>query len=80
MLLCVKGERSYIKVTPVDNVVDTTSAGDAFNGAYLSARMLGKTTKQSANFAAKVSACVIQHKGAIVDKAIFSQHLIDFPM
>jgi 2-dehydro-3-deoxygluconokinase len=80
MLLSVNGERSYIDVDPVKSVVDTTSAGDAFNGAYLSARLLGKSPEHSANFAAKVSSCVIQHKGAIVDEQIFDQHLNDYPM
>jgi 2-dehydro-3-deoxygluconokinase len=80
MLLSVGGIRSYVDVDPVANVVDTTSAGDAFNGAYLSARLLGRTAEQAANFAAKASACVIQHKGAIVDETVFSQHLIDYPM
>ncbi len=80
MLLSVDGIRTYVDVDPVKNVVDTTSAGDAFNGAYLSARLLGRTAEQAANFAAKASACVIQHKGAIVDETVFSQHLIDYPM
>ncbi len=80
MLLSVDGKRSYIDVDPVENVVDTTSAGDAFNGAYLSARLLGRSAEQAANFAAKVSACIIQHKGAIVDKGIFAQQLLDYPM
>lgn len=80
MLLSVDGKRSYIDVDPVKNVVDTTSAGDAFNGAYLSARLLGKGAEQSAKFAANVSACIIQHKGAIVDEAVFNQQLIDYPM
>jgi len=76
MLLSVDGKRSYIDVDPVENVVDTTSAGDAFNGAYLSARLMGRTAEQSAKFAAKVSACIIQHKGAIVDEAVFNQQLL----
>lgn len=80
MLLSINGKRSYIEVEPVKHVVDTTSAGDAFNGAYLSARLLGKPAEQAAVFASKVSACVIQHKGAIVDEQVFNQQLIDFPM
>jgi len=80
MLLSIDGIRHYVEVEPIKNVVDTTSAGDAFNGSYLSARLLGNTPEKAAMFAAKVSGCVIQHKGAIVDKAVFSQQLIDFPM
>jgi len=80
MLLSVDGKRSYVDVDPVENVVDTTSAGDAFNGAYLSARLLGRSAEQAAKFAAKASACVIQHKGAIVDETAFAQHLLDYPM
>jgi 2-dehydro-3-deoxygluconokinase len=80
MLVSVNGERSNINIDPVQNVVDTTSAGDAFNGAYLSARQSGNSAVNAAKFAAKVSACVIQHKGAIVDKTVFNQQLIDYPM
>lgn len=80
MLLSIDGKRHYVEVEPVKNVVDTTSAGDAFNGSYLSARLLEKSPEQAAMFASKVSGCVIQHKGAIVNKAAFDQQLTDFPM
>ncbi len=80
MLLSIDGVRHYVSIEPVKNVVDTTSAGDAFNGSYLSARLLGKSPEQAANFATKVLGCGIKHKGDIVDKAAFNQQLIDFPM
>lgn len=80
MLVSVNGERTYIDVDPVKTVVDTTSAGDAFNGGYLSARLMDRSVQQAAIFASKVSACVIQHKGAIVSKAAFNQQLVDYPL
>ncbi len=61
-----------VDVTPVKNVVDTTSAGDSFNGGYLGARLAGHSITQSVELANQVAGFVIQHKGAIVDKATFS--------
>lgn len=61
-----------VDVIPVDKVVDTTSAGDSFNGGFLGARMAGQSLTQSVELANKVAGFVIQHHGAIVDKAAFS--------
>jgi len=72
VLISVDGERIQIDITPVDKVVDTTSAGDAFNGGYLSARHQGKSVEDAVNYAASVAGCVIQHKGAIVPKSSFN--------
>ncbi len=80
ILISDKGKRAVIKVIPASKVVDTTSAGDAFNGGYLSARINGRSIEQAALFAANVAKCVIQHKGAIVDKESFSTHLSNYPM
>ncbi len=80
ILISDKGKRMVIDVIPAHKVVDTTSAGDAFNGGYLSARIIGRSIEQSALFAANVAKCVIQHKGAIVDKKSFSIHLTNYPM
>ena len=70
---CVSGNQQHVvDVTPVSSVVDTTSAGDSFNGAYLGARMAGSSIPQAVALANKVAAFVIQHKGAIVESAAFS--------
>lgn len=54
-----------------DNVVDTTSAGDAFNGAYLGARLLGKSTNYATRFANYCASKVIETPGAIMPKDLF---------
>lgn len=59
------------KITPVDNVVDTTSAGDAFNGAYLGARLSGYSIEKAIKCAALAAGIVIQHRGAIAPKIAF---------
>ena len=64
--------QEIVDVTPVAKVVDTTSAGDSFNGGYLSARLAGKSIADSVEFANQVAGFVIQHPGAIVDQAAFS--------
>jgi 2-dehydro-3-deoxygluconokinase len=65
--------KEVVAVTPVEHVVDTTSAGDSFNGAYLGARIAGKSIEDAVMLAAQVAGFVIQHPGAIVDKTKFSE-------
>jgi len=65
------GSQSTVHLTPVEQVVDTTSAGDAFNGVYLGARLQGSTAQDAVAKAAKCAGFVIQHKGAIVDAAAY---------
>lgn len=64
-----------VPVERVEQVVDTTAAGDAFNGGYLSARLSGKDVTDSASFGAKVAATVISYPGAIVEKEAFYKHI-----
>ena len=58
----------FIAAEPVAKVVDTTAAGDAFNGAYLAARMAGFTPSQAARAGQKMAAKVIQAPGAIIPR------------
>lgn len=60
-----------IAVKPVDRVVDSTSAGDSFNGVYLGARLNGISIKHSVELASQVAAIVVQHPGAIVPSSLF---------
>ena len=56
-----------------DNVVDTTSAGDAFNGIYLGARLQGQSPQNSTKLANYAASKVIETPGAIMPHALFTQ-------
>lgn len=57
---------------PVKKVVDTTAAGDSFNGGYLAARLGGIAPAQAVKFAARLAGFVVEHTGAIVGKEHFN--------
>ncbi|MFT6898808.1 MAG: 2-dehydro-3-deoxygluconokinase [Paraglaciecola sp.] len=65
----------HLPISGVENVVDTTSAGDSFNGIYLGARLAGKEIEDAVNLAAKAAGIVIQYPGAIAPKSDFSRRL-----
>lgn len=56
-----------IPAEPVTDAVDTSGAGDSFNGAYLAARLAGHTPADAVRRAHAVAARVIRTRGAIVD-------------
>lgn len=61
-------ERTHAPSAEVRTIVDTTSAGDSFNGAFLARLATGASPQDAARFAAAVAAAVIQHHGALVAK------------
>lgn len=63
----------FIPITPVEKVVDTTSAGDSFNAGYLYAKLIGQSQKQAVELASILAAQVIQHKGAIIPTDKFAE-------
>jgi len=68
-------EQYSVPVPPVSGVVDTTAAGDSFNAGYLSARLRGADPVDAAAFGSRCAGVVIQHRGAIVERAIFAAAL-----
>jgi ribokinase len=57
------GFRQHVNAFPV-SAVDTTAAGDAFNGAFAVALMLGRSPLESAQFAAAAGAVSVTRAGA----------------
>lgn len=57
------GDRHRVASFPV-NVLDTTAAGDAFNGAFCVALMWGQSAAESARFAAAAAAISVTRHGA----------------
>jgi 2-dehydro-3-deoxygluconokinase len=58
--------RTQLPGPRVDSVVDTSGAGDAFNGVYLANRLQGRSPRQAAEHALLVAARVVRHAGAII--------------
>ncbi len=65
--LFVEGERiEYFPVKHADGVIDTTAAGDSFNGAYFAEYMNSGDISKSITLAQKCAATVICEKGALI--------------
>ncbi|RVU35263.1 sugar kinase [Hwanghaeella grinnelliae] len=56
----------FVEGNVVAKPVDTTAAGDSFNGAYLAHRLMGEDPVSSARHGRAMAAWVVGHRGAIV--------------
>ncbi|MEP5090941.1 MAG: sugar kinase, partial [Paracoccaceae bacterium] len=65
-ILLNNGEISSYPVRHTSGVVDTTAAGDSFNGAYLSEVLKGRPPQEAIAVAQKCAALVVCVKGALV--------------
>jgi 2-dehydro-3-deoxygluconokinase len=53
---------------PVNDVIDTTAAGDSFGAAYMAARLSGKGPDDAARAGHRLAGTVIRHRGAIIPR------------
>jgi 2-dehydro-3-deoxygluconokinase len=68
-LVATREQRDYVPATAPIAAVDATGAGDAFNAAYLAARLAGRTPSEAGRAANQLGAEVIQCRGAILPSA-----------
>ncbi len=69
------GKSTHVPTTAVAKVVDTTSAGDAFNAGFLNGYLQNKDLITCCQQGNKIAGIVISHKGAIIPKSA-TEHLI----
>ena len=64
-LIAESGTLHDVPAIHVAAPVDTTGAGDFFNGGYLAARLAGHGPQEAARRAHRVAAAVVQVRGAL---------------
>ncbi len=74
VLIALAKEQSHVPVPTAVTPVDASGAGDAFNAAYLAARLTGETSHSAATAGHKLAAEVIQHPGALMPRADAAMH------
>lgn len=64
-LIAAGGQRLSVPAIQVKDPLDTTGAGDSFNGGYLAARLLGQEPLEAARRAHRIAANVVRVRGAL---------------
>ena len=73
---CSVYQNNSASIVPLDEIckpIDTTAAGDSFNGAYLAAKLRNEPIIECVKAGQACASVVIMHKGAIIDRDISLQ-------
>jgi 2-dehydro-3-deoxygluconokinase len=73
-LVASGNSQDFVPVPEVLVPVDATAAGDAFNAAYLAARLSGTVPVQAASAAHRLAGHVIRHPGALMPRSTAGMH------
>ncbi|KQZ54490.1 2-dehydro-3-deoxygluconokinase [Rhizobium sp. Root149] len=63
-------QRTFVPAVPPEKLVDTTSAGDSFNGGFIGRLLDGTPPAEAAAHGAAVASVVIAHHGALIEPAL----------
>lgn len=63
-------QRIFVPAVAPERLVDTTSAGDSFNGGFIGRLLNGAPPAQAAAHGAAVASVVIAHHGALIEHAL----------
>jgi 2-dehydro-3-deoxygluconokinase len=64
------GQLFEVAPEPVEDVVDTTAAGDSFGAGYMAARLSGDGPADAARAGHRLAGTVIRHRGAIIAREL----------
>ncbi|MGF1688676.1 sugar kinase [Photobacterium japonica] len=73
------GQVIMVAPQPVNGVIDTTAAGDAFNAGYLAYRLKGYDETHAARAGHRLAGTVITHRGAIIPMSAMPDALLPTP-
>ena len=69
-------KQNSVAPEPVQDVVDTTGAGDSFNAGYIAARMSNREPVDAAKLGHRVAGRVIRERGALLAMASFADLVV----